>query len=164
MFSFLKSLFRGPAPVNFISKTAKIGKNTKIWHFSVILDDVRIGDNCNIGSNVECGRGCLIGDNVRIGSGTFLPPHTVIEDNCFLGPHVCMSDDFYPKVNNHNYKAYPPILKKGCSLGAGVTLIPGITIGAGSLVGAGAIVVSNVEPNTILRGEPSRISRERGEK
>ena len=33
----------------FISKTAKIGKNVKIWHFSYVGDETEIRDNVSIG-------------------------------------------------------------------------------------------------------------------
>ena len=43
-----------------------IGKNTKIWCFSHILKNTRIGERCNIGQN------CVIGANVNIGNGEAL--------------------------------------------------------------------------------------------
>ncbi len=158
MFNLLKSLLFG-TPINYIHPSVKLGKGTKVWHYSVILQDCILGDNVNIGSNCELGKGCIIGNNVRIGSGSFLPPRTIVEDNSFIGPHVCMSDDFYPFVNNHNYKACPPILKKGCSLGAGVTLLPNVVIGERSLVGAGAVISRSIPNDVVIRGEPSRTIR-----
>ena len=35
---------------NFISEKAKIGENTKIWHFAYVGDNAEIGDNVKIGS------------------------------------------------------------------------------------------------------------------
>jgi len=34
---------------NYISDKAKIGENTKIWHFVYVGDDVEIGNNVKIG-------------------------------------------------------------------------------------------------------------------
>ena len=35
---------------NFISEKAKIGENTKIWHFAYVGDDTEIGNGVKIGS------------------------------------------------------------------------------------------------------------------
>ncbi|GIT55597.1 MAG: hypothetical protein Ct9H300mP17_07560 [Candidatus Nitrosopelagicus sp.] len=39
---------------NFISEKAKIGENTKIWHFAYVGDDTEIGDNVKIGFTCSC--------------------------------------------------------------------------------------------------------------
>lgn len=45
---------------------AKIGSNVHIGPFTVIEEDVVIGDNCRIGSNVHIFNGARIGDGVQI--------------------------------------------------------------------------------------------------
>ena len=45
---------------------AKIGNNVHIGSFTVIDEDVVIGDNCRIGSNVHIFNGARIGDSVQI--------------------------------------------------------------------------------------------------
>lgn len=45
---------------------AKIGNNVHIGPFTVIEEDVIIGDNCRIGSNVHIFNGARIGDGVQI--------------------------------------------------------------------------------------------------
>ncbi len=55
-----------------ISKNAKIGKNFTIDPFSVIHDDVEIGDNCWIGSNVTIFSGARIGNNCKIFPGAVI--------------------------------------------------------------------------------------------
>ncbi len=141
---------------NFIDKSVVIGEGTKVWHFSVILAGVVIGDDCNIGSHVEIGHGCKIGNRVRISHGVFLPPNSVVEDDVFLAPGVLASDDRYPRANNPNYYAQPPYFERGCSVGIGSVILPGVRIGAGSLVGAGSIVTKDVPPKGHVRGEPAR--------
>lgn len=145
--------------INQIDPTAKIGTGTRVWHFTVILADVVIGEDCNIGSCCEIGRGTKIGNRSRIGFGTFLPPNSRIGDDVFIAPGVTCCDDRYPQVNNHNYLAYPPVIEDHASIGAGVVLLPGVRIGQGSMIGAGSVVTKDVPPGTILRGEPARISK-----
>jgi len=36
--------------VKYVSKTAQVGKNVKIWHFAYVGDKTIIGDNVMIGS------------------------------------------------------------------------------------------------------------------
>lgn len=141
---------------NYVDSTATIGRLTKVWHFTVILADVEIGECCNIGSRVEIGRGCRIGNRVRISSGVFLPSDSVIEDDVFIAPNVTFTDDRYPRANNPSYHALPPHLEAGCSVGAGSVVLPGIRIGAGALVGAGSVVTRDVPAKSHVRGEPAR--------
>jgi len=141
---------------NFVDKTARIGQNVKIWHFSIVLADVTIGDNVSIGSRTEVGRGSTIGDNTRISSGVFLPSNSVVGKNCFIAPNVTFTDDRYPRAGNDAYFAQPPILEDGCSVGAGSVTLPGIRIGAGAMIGAGSVVTKDVPPKGHVRGEPAR--------
>ncbi len=143
-------------PSNFIDATVVIGEGTRIWHFAVILADVVIGENTNIGSHVEIGHGCKIGNRVRISHGVFLPPNSVVEDDVFLAPGVLASDDRYPRANNPDYHAQPPHFEQGCSVGIGSVILPGVRIGAGAMIGAGSIVTKDVPPKGHVRGEPAR--------
>ncbi|MCX6297213.1 MAG: acyltransferase [Bacteroidetes bacterium] len=60
----------------FIDEGCKIGKGTKIWHFSHIMANCILGENCNIGQNVvispevaHVGKGASIGANATIVCG-----------------------------------------------------------------------------------------------
>lgn len=146
-------------PQNFIDPTAKLGNGSKVWHWSVILQDVVIGENVSIGSCCEIGRGSSIGDGSRIGFGSFFPPHSSIGRFVFIGPQVTCTDDRYPRVNNAEYEAQPPIIEDFASIGAGVVILPGVRIGAGAMIGAGSVVTKDVPPGATLRGDPSRTIR-----
>lgn len=144
---------------NFIDSSAHIGLGTNVWHFSVVLADVRIGNCCSIGSHCEIGKGSRIGDGTRIGYGVFLPPNSVIGDDVFIGPGTVFTDDKFPKVNNPSYYAKPPIVHTKASIGAGCVILPGVIIGEGAMIGAGSVVTKDVPPDTVIRGEPARIQR-----
>jgi acetyltransferase-like isoleucine patch superfamily enzyme len=139
-------------PVNFIDPSAMIGTNTVVWHYSVILPLVVIGDDCSIGSHVEIGKGSFIGGGTRIGKGTFLPSNSIIGSNVFIGPNVTFCDDKYPKVNNPTYHAQPPCIGNNVSIGAGSVILPGIQIGDYAVIGAGSVVTKNVPARSTVYG------------
>lgn len=143
-------------PFNFIDPTVVVGDRTKVWHYSVILRETHIGKDCNVGSHVEIGAGCVIGDRTRIGKGTFLPSRSRVGADVFIGPNVTFCDDKYPRANNPTYRAEPPTIEDGASVGAGAVILPGVCLGAGCLVGAGAIVTEDVPPGTVVYGNPAR--------
>jgi len=133
-----------------VSDTASVGLGTFVWHYTVILDDVIIGQDCNIGSRVEIGKSSHIGNRTRVGSGTFLPPGSQIGADVFIGPNVTFTDDKFPKCGNTNYYAQPPVVEDHASIGAGVVILPGVRIGAHALVGAGSIITKDVPAHAVV--------------
>jgi acetyltransferase-like isoleucine patch superfamily enzyme len=51
----------------------------------------------------------------------------------------------------------PPVLRRGCHIGAGAKVLPGVEVGEGAVVGAGAVVVEDVGPSARVKGVPARI-------
>ena len=80
---------------NVLSK--KIGKDTFVWQFSVILENVIIGNNCNINAHTFIENDVLIGNNVTIKCGVYVWENTIIEDDVFIGPNVTFTNDKYPR-------------------------------------------------------------------
>lgn len=142
---------------NFVDKSAVIGEGTTIWHYAVVLADCVIGKNVSIGSGAEIGRGTRIGNNSRIGSGVFLPPNSIVGENVFIGPRACATDDRYPRVNNAEYKAEPPVIADYASVGAGSVILPGVRIGKNAMVGAGSIVTRSVPDGGTVYGEKAKL-------
>lgn len=140
-------------------QTIKIGDNTRIWQFVVILPDAEIGENCNICSNCFIENAVKIGNNVTIKSGVQLWDGITIEDDVFIGSNVTFSNDKYPKSGNANFKLLKTIVKKGASVGSGAVILPGITIGSNAIVGAGAVVTKSVQDNTTVIGNPAKIAK-----
>ena len=50
----------------YIDNNVSIGKNTKVWHFSHICENVKIGNDCIIGQNVMIGPDVKIGNKCKI--------------------------------------------------------------------------------------------------
>ncbi len=78
----------------FVSKSVKIGKSVKLSKYSVINDNVNIGDFCNINAgivleNCNIGKGsdielCIVGRNVNIGENCVVSEGCVVGDNSHL--------------------------------------------------------------------------------
>ena len=44
-------------------------------------------------------------------------------------------------------------------IGAGAVILPRLKIGENSLIGAGAVVTRDVPANSVVKGNPARVSR-----
>jgi len=138
-----------------IHPSVKVGENTSIWSFVVILEGSKIGSNSILGSSVYIGRNCKIGTNVRIQDKVLLTDGVVVEDDVFIGPGVITTDSKYPKSGQPCIHL-PCYFEKGCSIGAGAIILPGVRIGKNSMVGAGSLVTNDISPNTTWAGNPAR--------
>lgn len=137
---------------NFIDPSVVLGNNVKIWHFAVVLADVRTGNDVSIGSGSEIGRGTWIGARTRVSAHVFLPSNSTIGSDVFIGPGVTFTDDRYPRAGNASYVAQPPVIEDGASIGAGSVILPGITIGKRAMIGAGSVVTKSVPADCTIYG------------
>lgn len=127
-------------------KGMKIGKNTAIFRKSYLQDlaGIEIGDDNMIGFFCRLdGRGKLkIGNNVNISS------YTIIE----TGGHDL--EDFEAKFK-------PVTIEDNVWIATRCIILGGVTIGEGAVVAAGSVVVKDVDPYTIVGGNPARYIKDR---
>jgi UDP-2-acetamido-3-amino-2,3-dideoxy-glucuronate N-acetyltransferase len=143
---------------SIIDPGVEIGEGTKIWHFSHILGETRIGKNCNIGQNVMVGPRVAIGDNVKIQNNVSVYQGVILEDDVFCGPSMVFTNVVNPRSHWPRKDEYKKTLvKKGASLGANSTVICGITIGQYAFVGAGALVNKSIPDYALIYGVPAQI-------
>jgi UDP-2-acetamido-3-amino-2,3-dideoxy-glucuronate N-acetyltransferase len=135
----------------------KIGKGTKIWHFSHIMNGCEIGENCNIGQNVVVSPGVKLGNNVKVQNNVSIYTGVICEDDVFLGPSMVFTNVINPRSAIIRKDKYiETIVEKGASIGANSTIICGHKIGTYSFVGAGAVVTNEVKPYSLVVGNPAR--------
>ncbi|PKP54474.1 MAG: N-acetyltransferase [Candidatus Altiarchaeales archaeon HGW-Altiarchaeales-3] len=141
-----------------VSKEAKIGKGTGIWHQAQVRENAEIGENCNIGKGVYVDFGVKIGNNCKIQNYVSIYHGVEIEDDVFIGPSVTFTNDLYPRAFIWNEeKVSRTRVKKGASIGANSTIICGITIGEYAMIGAGSVVTKDVPDNALVYGNPAKI-------
>ena len=73
---------------SYVDEGCKIGKGTKIWHFSHIMSGCVIGENCNIGQNVVISPDVVLGNNCKIQNNVSVYTGVRCEDDVFLGPSM----------------------------------------------------------------------------
>ena len=137
-------------------KTECIGDSTKIWQFCIVFRNAIIGKNCNICANVLIENDVIIGNNVTIKSGVQLWDGVAVEDDVFIGPNVTFTNDLVPRSKQYPQTFLKTLLKRGCSIGANVTIVAGHTIGEYAFVGAGSVITKNIPAHTVWYGNPAK--------
>ena len=150
-----------------IASNVRLGKNTAI-HCFVNLYGCEIGDESRVGAFVEIQKNVKVGARCKISSHTFLCEGVTIEDDVFIGHGVMFINDQDPRATadgrpqtEADWQVVTTRVRRGASVGSGATILGGITIGENALVGAGAVVTRDVEPGTVVVGNPARFLRKR---
>lgn len=139
-----------------IDSPCTIGSGTKIWHFSHLMKDCKVGNNCNIGQNVFIASKVILGNNVKVQNNVSIYTGVICEDEVFLGPSMVFTNVINPRSSINRKNAYTEtIVRKGASIGANATIVCGNEIGAYAFVGAGAVVTKSVLPYSIVVGNPA---------
>ncbi len=105
------------------------------------------------------------GNQVRIGKNVFVNHHLTmmsaggitIDDGVMIGPNVQIYTDNHDFQNRMVLRCKPVHICKNAWIGGGAIILSGITVGENAVVGSGAVVTHDVEPNTIVAGNPARV-------
>ena len=140
-----------------IDDGCNIGEGTKIWHFSHIMPNCRIGKKCNIGQNVVVSPDVVLGDNVKVQNNVSIYTGVTCEDDVFLGPSMVFTNVTNPRsaVNRRDQYAKTNV-GKGATIGANATIVCGHDIGAYAFIGAGAVVTKHVPAYALVVGNPAQ--------
>lgn len=140
-----------------IDEGCKIGKGSKIWHFSHIMPNCIIGENCNIGQNVVISPDVVLGKNVKVQNNVSIYTGVTCADDVFLGPSMVFTNVINPRsaVNRKSQYAKTHV-GKGATIGANATIVCGHDIGEFAFIGAGAVVTKTVPAYALVVGNPAR--------
>ena len=169
-FTFLDKLF------TFVRSVGKSGLS--IGNNSIIKKNVifrltegamlKIGNNSIIDNDVSFyltkpKPELIIGDHVAISKGTVIACKTklTIGDYTRIATYVVIRDNTHDYGNGKlliNTDAIIKPIKIGINVWIGdkVIIFPGVKIGDNSIISAGSIVTNDVEPNTLVAGQPAR--------
>ena len=108
--------------------------------------------------NVTAGRSVAIDDGVNLYS----------VDKIMIGTKVAISREAFICTASHDITkpnrplvTAPITICDGVWIGARAIVLPGVTIGEGAVVAAGAVVTKDVEPWTVVGGNPAKFIKKR---
>jgi virginiamycin A acetyltransferase len=160
----------------------------KVKYPSCDIERSVIHPSSSLGQRVVIKKGCKIGENIEIGDYTYINEYTRIDTNTSkigkycsishnvkigMGPHpldfVSTSPVFYSKVRGFvNKDIYDEYKDKGYTeigndvlIGTNSIILAGVNIGTGAIVAAGSVVVEDVEPYSVVGGNPAKLIKKR---
>lgn len=140
-----------------IDEGCDIGAGTKIWHFSHIMPNCKIGEKCNIGQNVVVSPEVILGKNVKVQNNVSIYTGVICEEDVFLGPSMVFTNIINPRsaVNRRGQYA-KTLVKKGATIGANATVVCGHDIGKYAFIGAGAVITKPIDDYALVVGNPAK--------
>lgn len=149
-------------------KYVTIGKKCLInanFIFESEKGEVLIGDNVHLGGvNFICRNKIEVMDDVTMAWGITLydhNSHSIYWENRKNDNHQCYDDYIRYNGNNvvsknwANVSDKPIIIESKVWIGFDVTVLKGVKIGEGAVIGAKSVVTKNVEPWTVVVGNPA---------
>ncbi len=128
----------GRGTVMYAPNRMEIGKNVYIGKYCSLEADINIGNDVLIGNNVG-----LIGkydhDYKQVGKS--------IKDSPWIG-------DADYQFKGKNLKI---VIENDVWIGYGAIIVSGVRIGHGAIVAAGSVVLKDVEPYSIVAGNPAKV-------
>lgn len=133
---------------------SEFGDELETGHHVVLREGLQVGKNLRVGTLSDLQGDSQIGDFVRLHSNVHVGKGSHIGDFVWIFPYVVLTNDPTPpsSKSNHNgvtVQDYAVIATMSC-------IAPGVTIGRGSLVAAMSMVTRDADPDSVVRGSPSR--------
>ncbi|MFZ1737182.1 acyltransferase [Sphingorhabdus sp.] len=143
-------------PTATVDPRAAIGSGSRIWINVQIRENAKIGSGCILSKDVYIDHAVTIGNACKIQNSVSIYNGVTIGEEVFVGPNACFTNDKVPRANNPDWSVTPTHVQSGASIGANATIVCGITIGEFAMVAAGSVVTKDVEPYSLVMGNPAR--------
>lgn len=154
------------------STTPVVGKLSRAirgWLGRLVLDGVGTDTNIEQGAYIGRGHGITLGDRSGIGVNCRLHGPVAIGRDVMMGPEVVVlsrnhrwQDAEIPMIDQGFDEADQVTIGDDVWIGTRVIVLPGVSVGKGSIVGAGSVVTRDVDPYTVVAGNPARPIGQRG--
>ncbi len=147
----LKQKYNRSMPINELfsdrwqkAKELGFGKNTSVYDSSVIIGDVKVGEDTWIGPfTVLDGSGSIIiGNNCSISAGVQIYSHDSVEWAISGG--------------KSSYKYAQTIIGDNCFIGPNTIISKGVKLGNGCIVGANSFVKNSFIEHSKIAGNPAK--------
>ena len=153
---------------HFLLKNVNIMPMRFVKFIAFFYTDARIRKVYLRRLGVKMGRNTYGNLGLRVVSDDY-KARVIIGDNVSIAPNVtlivCSSANngkminTIPYVKEKLWKEDRIVIANDVWIGANVTILPGIYVGECSVIGAGSVVTKNVEPYTIVAGNPAKVLR-----
>ena len=160
LYAIVKNMPLSDSRVNFGSKKLRAlcgklilnhcGTNVNIEKGAQFSSEISLGDNSGIGVNA------LVSSYVTIGKDVMMGPDCII----LTSNHGFERKDI-PMWKQSSSEPRPVVIGDDVWIGARVIILPGVHVGNGSVIGAGSVVTKDVEPGSIVGGNPAKLIRMR---
>ncbi|QGY02241.1 chloramphenicol acetyltransferase [Methylobacterium mesophilicum SR1.6/6] len=141
-----------------LGRYTEIGARTRLTES--ILDDYSYIAQDGEVIYTTIGKFCSIAASVRINPGNH-PMERASQAHFTYRARAYWPEEADEPAFFDRRRASPVTIGHDVWIGHGVVVLPGRTIGTGAVVGAGAIVTRDIEPYTIVVGNPARPVRRR---
>lgn len=145
----------------------KLCRKLRAFATSLYID--RCGSDVDVGRKVKLSAKLHLGDRSSIGDFSYLQGDITIGSDVMMAPRCALIaddhrfDDLSRPMNTQGTNFQKIVVGNDVWIGYGVTILPGVTVGDGAICAAGAVVTKDVQPYTIVGGNPARMIKMRGE-
>ena len=140
-----------------IDNGAEIGEGSRVWHWTHVCAQAKIGKGVSLGQNVFVGNKVFIGDKCKIQNNVSIYDNVSLEEGVFCGPSMVFTNVYNPRSLVDRKDEYKDTLvKRGSTLGANCTIVCGLVIGEFAFVGAGSVVTKDVPAFALMVGVPAK--------
>ncbi|MGE0201350.1 MAG: acyltransferase [Candidatus Melainabacteria bacterium] len=137
-----------------VERPSRIGRNTRILHFSCVMPHAIIGDNCHIGHHVTIASGVMVANAVHVSDNALLNTGVILEDGVYCGASTVFTEEHRVRHNRGVSPVTPTLVRRGAHIGANTTIASGATIGRYAFVEAGTVIDRNIPDFAVVYGNP----------